>query len=409
MVYRTNDFSFCKARTHYSRSFFLYFIHILIMLDTQEPLATIDSPRNYLWLYFFFSLTIALLLLTRISRKWYMLFIGFYYILQSKDKECNMDHIDIHNMDSKSIHSIQSKTLILIRHGESVWNEIFNRKILTLSFPLRLLQILLKEMILFLSLDSYLFDSPLSTHGTQQCNHLRAFLKQHSQTQTHEQININLSEHCHINSTQLQCIEMLNANQRRSKSIVVCSPLRRCIETASLALYDRLQTNKKEKIYLLSTLQELTRNIDGLSLSVNNRELPPISKHIQSNQSNPHMMNEVQWQQWFDDKLDISMKDGVKCKYKRGDERIHGFIEWMFSGRNSEYETVIVCGHSIWIKTFFNAFLPRNVSHDAKQYKMHNAGVVTLAFTQYVLKNGTTKYNIDPHSIHSIFKGFEVK
>ena len=364
---------------------------------------------NYLWFYFFFSLTVALLILTQISRKSYIICCGFYYLFKSKDRKCNKIHpAPIDTINFQNIKSIKSKKLILIRHGESIWNSIFNHdQIFTLSFPFRLIQIFFKEIILFFSSDSYLFDSPLSTIGISQCHELRTFLRSQSTKSANGHFEIDVTENANNNSSNKSsqkimenCIDIMT-NKKSKNSLIVSSPLRRCIETVSLSLFDRLKGNKTEKIHLLSTLQELTRNIDGISLSVNNQELPPISTQMRN-------WKDINWKEWFDEKIDFSMKDGVKSKYKRGDDRINGFVEWIFKRKNDKYDTIIVSGHSIWFKMFFTMFVNDGIDHEGKWRKIRNGGVVALDLMEYRYKYGGVRYSIDTGSIQVVFKGFEM-
>merc|ERR1712087_178313 len=91
-----------------------------------------------------------------------------------------------------------------------------------------------------------------------------------------------------------------------SNSLIVSSPLRRCIETVSLGLFDRINESK-EGIVLHSSLQEMTRNVDGVSLSWE-QERPPLSLSMRG------LENEfnVDWDVWFDERVSVETKDGFK-------------------------------------------------------------------------------------------------
>ena len=56
------------------------------------------------------------------------------------------------------------KRLILIRHGESTWNDTFNRSLNPIKFIPRLIYALMMELSLFVTgqCDSWFYDSPLS-------------------------------------------------------------------------------------------------------------------------------------------------------------------------------------------------------------------------------------------------------
>lgn len=55
--------------------------------------------------------------------------------------------------------------LVFVRHGESEWNLVFNKKPKLLA-PFRLVLALLRETGLFCSRDSLFFDSPLNAEGS---------------------------------------------------------------------------------------------------------------------------------------------------------------------------------------------------------------------------------------------------
>lgn len=58
------------------------------------------------------------------------------------------------------------------------------------------------------------------------------------------------------------------------KSIIVSSNLRRALETATIGFWGRLQRTG-EKIHVLSDLQEMSKNVDTMSLS-KPKSLPPL-------------------------------------------------------------------------------------------------------------------------------------
>ena len=69
-----------------------------------------------------------------------------------------------------------TKRLIFIRHGESLWNEVFNRGFHPIKFPLRLVKALLRESTMAFKNDSLFFDSPLNFEGVEQAKNLRRYL-----------------------------------------------------------------------------------------------------------------------------------------------------------------------------------------------------------------------------------------
>merc|ERR1719482_2326647 len=69
---------------------------------------------------------------------------------------------------------VATKRLILIRHGESTWNEVFNQGILRLPFGL--VMGIIKEVLCLLDPDSVFIDAPLNWVGIDQAKDLRRFL-----------------------------------------------------------------------------------------------------------------------------------------------------------------------------------------------------------------------------------------
>jgi len=66
---------------------------------------------------------------------------------------------------------------------------------------------------------------------------------------------------------------------------------------------------------------------------------------------------------------------------------------------------VIVSGHSLWFKYFFQTFLPKRSEHMAKSHKIQNTGIV--AFTlEGGLHDAEPLFRIPPASITQVYKGF---
>eukprot|EP00981_Chlorochromonas_danica_P009909 scaffold2913_cov181-Ochromonas_danica.AAC.3 len=114
-----------------------------------------------------------------------------------------------------------TKTIIFIRHGESDWNHVFNK------------------------------DSPLNLEGIDQAVELRKFLEDSTSLKGASDEVVN-----HIRTLR---------GEGRS-SIVVSSTLRRAVATTTVALWPRVE-RRHEKIHILSSLQEISRNVDTYSLS----------------------------------------------------------------------------------------------------------------------------------------------
>jgi len=131
-------------------------------------------------------------------------------------------------------------------------------------------------------------------------------------------------------------------------------------------------------------------------------EIPPVSTALKAKRRN----NVKDWQEWLSYRLDVSYKDGFKSSHVRGDDRVRTFVSWLFS-TVCDYDTVIICGHSLWFRYFFQAYLPRDSKHVAKVNKIQNAGVIGLDFVRYEMDDGNVRYRIEPETITAIYKGFE--
>ena len=136
--------------------------------------------------------------------------------------------------------------IIFIRHGESMWNLVFNRGFGP-SFLVRLVKAVLYELYLIPFDDSCFLDSPLSDLGFEQCHSLQAFLR----------------NPCLDPAAQAD-FDVLTAGEGRS--VIVSSQLRRAAATAAIGLADRLKRTN-EPILMHSSCQEISRNFDTLSIT----------------------------------------------------------------------------------------------------------------------------------------------
>lgn len=148
---------------------------------------------------------------------------------------------------------VSSRQIIFVRHGESNWNETFNKSKNPFFFIPRLIKAALFEMNLMVSglQDSWFLDSPLSELGFRQAKELRDFIAKGTRPGAS-------TAHGEFAAT------MLGTSDKRSK--VVCSNLRRAISTCVAAMWDRLE-REGEKVVLLSDLQEISPNPDTLAIT----------------------------------------------------------------------------------------------------------------------------------------------
>lgn len=80
------------------------------------------------------------------------------------------------------------------------------------------------------------------------------------------------------------------------------------------------------------------------------------------------------------------------------------FNKHVFSSAVRE-EHVIVGGHSLWFKSFFQNFLPFSSKHISKKKKIVNGGVVAFDLVKATTQYGD-RYMVDPKSIKVVYGGF---
>lgn len=267
-------------------------------------------------------------------------------------------------MNSKNI---QSKTIIFVRHGESEWNSIFNMGIKKL--PFRLISGWVRETFMLPTRDSIFYDANLNQEGVDQIVDLNKYLQDKK-------------------NQEKDLVKLMNGEGE--SSVLVCSNLRRAIATAVIALKHRLQRN--EQLHILSALQEITFNVDGMGLAEANTSprLNSLYKYFWPN---------------FEPKKVFNCTDnsGTKPLSSNGIKRMNEFNDWCF---NRSEDTIIVAGgHSLYAMYYFRSFLPQSNVHESKRCKMHNGAAVSFTLFRDTKKNCC----IDPKSVQVIYKGFQSK
>lgn len=267
------------------------------------------------------------------------------------------------------------KTVVFVRHGESTWNEVFNRKF-DHTFPTRLIGGVLREMVKFFERDSFFIDSPLSALGVEQA---RALSKHFDDLRAK-----GASED-----------EVLNAilGVGTKKSVIVSSNLRRAVNTTANALWSRLSASgSTEKIVIHSALQEVARNVDTYALASNKGDVVPT----------PTLARELRIPSLGDRELfDATENAGQKPLGRKGVDSFREFAAWVM---NQDAEVVIAGGHSIWFREWFREFLPRDSQCAGKSKKIVNCGVVSfdLCFGRH--PDHGEMYAVD--NVREIYGGF---
>uniref|UniRef100_A0A7S2G619 Uncharacterized protein n=1 Tax=Alexandrium andersonii TaxID=327968 RepID=A0A7S2G619_9DINO len=183
------------------------------------------------------------------------------------------------------------------------------------------------------------------------------------------------------------------------ESVVVSSILRRSISTGMICLSPRLlKTKEKDKIALMTSLQEISRNVDTLSLTPA-RRLPQVPAAEAAMRNMGDLMGH-----FYRTRLDTKQNTGNKTLKQKAIKRQEQFVSWVFDGKKDHVDLIVVSGHSLWFREFFKSYLPKACDHLAKTNKMVNCGCV--AFDLY---KDSQVIRINPDSVKTIYGGFEAK
>lgn len=234
----------------------------------------------------------------------------------------------------------------------------------------------------FLPKFSWFYDSPLSSLGLTQVDELRSFLLDTKNTTGPESVHL----------------KILRADPGAPSSKIVSSNLRRAISTLAGGLSERLARRPDDKILIVTALQEISRNPDTLSIT------PPHSPVQASWIEKTISTSMCDYPKLLSSQVDVSLHVGDKPINTNGLQRMQEFCDFCFSPSVNE-DYIIVGGHSIWFRSFFNMFLPFSVHHVAKNKKIINGGIVTFDLLKAETKRGP-KYMIDPKTIQVIYGGF---
>lgn len=298
---------------------------------------------------------------------------GIYFMVLSKDGKGLGPK---YNPDPDLVLSkaTTTKRIIFIRHGESDWNDVFNKGFGP-SILVRITKALIREFLLMTTMDSVFLDSPLNIDGIEQAKELSRFLETESEKGAF-------------------IPEIITG--KKESSVVVSSNLRRAISTTTISLWPRIHRNQ-EKILILSSLQEISRNIDTKALAATHA-LPVLDRIAHHCGHDDVFVPEKVY--------DASENHGNKTTAYYGIKRLKAFNDWAFLRKES---TIIVGGHSLWFKHFFQTFVPFHVNHPSKNQKLVNSGVVSFTLHRCEDEFGAPSYRIDPSTIETVYGGFTSK
>jgi hypothetical protein len=301
--------------------------------------------------------------------------------------------------DSATSDKVKQKTIIFIRHGESTWNDTFNkgdRSTMTFvtNFVPNLVQAALTEWYFWASgqaNESWFYDAPLSEKGRGQALGVQKFLQSDIQYMTPKEAEF-MRLLLGLNSADSKNGGNGKKNAPPTAQLV-SSNLRRAISTIAIGLSDRLEQNLPEdKIMILPHLQEISRNPDALSITPAHGKVVPAW-------TDPKSLGVV-----YDKQIDTTKHTGNKPVNSNGYIRMQAFCKLVFD--DIEKDAVVAAGHSLWFRSFFRTYLPGTMEHVSKKKKLINGGVVGFTLQRITLESGEHRYLIDPKSLTTLHGGF---
>lgn len=304
-----------------------------------------------------------------------------------------------------SPNKVEKKTVIFVRHGESTWNDTFNkgdrsRFAFALFFVPNLIYALLVEFYLFVgghSEESWFFDSPLSDKGVRQAADLRRFLAKAEHTTAVEKEVIDLmTGKTKVGGSAAGQSSIENDTKASPAAQLCSSSLRRAISTVAIGFQDRMDKQMNhDSILILPCLQEISRNPDALSITPPRGEVVPswTDKDIPG----------FDYKRIFHKQVDTKLHNGNKAVNSNGLKRMNEFCGIAFD--QIEKDTIIAGGHSLWFRSFFRTFLPHDYEHISKKKKLINGGVASFTLCKVTTDSGD-KFFVDPKTVNVVHGGF---
>ena len=194
-----------------------------------------------------------------------------------------------------------------------------------------------------------------------------------------------------------------------NNSIVVTSNLRRAISTAVISLWDRFGANK-ECIHILPCLQELGMNVDTHT-PILESSIPEVSNFEKTSKK----LNVNKLTEFYSSRLVVEKENsfsGKKSLRESGQDtrqRLDFFCDWAFKKcdkNGNPYQTIIACGHSHWMRSFFKTFLPKDTQSMAGKRKLQNCGVAGFRMICHIGPEDQRRYEVIAGSITPIYRGF---
>ena len=329
------------------------------------------------------SLALALTKPFAAIAKFQMTVKAFQYLAMCNDKKWKQPPEDPKSFfpdleDAK----IEKKMIVFVRHGESTWNDTFNKgdrskvKFILFFIP-NVFKAIFMEWYFFVtgqSNESWFYDSPLSEKGLGQALGVQTFLQQDLSFQTPKE---------------KEFIDIMLGN---TPSQLVSSNLRRAISTMAVGFQDRFSQKKSDQMIILPQLQEVSRNPDALCIT------PPYGK-LSLAYTDPRYLAEI-----FENQTNTTKHFGNKPVDTNGLKRLQAFCKVAFEEIDSQ--NIVAAGHSLWFRSFFRTYLPRDLDHIAKKKKIVNGGCVGFALWRIKTGEKEYQYMVDPKSVTILHRGF---
>lgn len=317
-------------------------------------------------------------------RKFEIFVATIQYLIFCNDKKWKTPEDPAPFFQNKDKEKIESKTIVFVRHGESTWNDTFNKgdrptAQFIKGFIPGLIKAVFNEWYFWVSAqanESWFFDAPLSEKGLQQALAVQKFLQSDPQF---------------LPPKERKFMHLLNSTDEAQ---LVSSNLRRAISTMVIGFQDRLTKDvPKDQILILPALQEISRNPDALTIT------PAYGKVVPA-WTDPKIVHTI----YEHRKIDTKLHSGNKHVSSNGLQRLQEFCEIAFE--TIEKESIICGGHSLWFRSFFQTFLPSTFEHVSKKKKLVNGGIVGFTLQRTKTESGRYQYMIDPTSITILHGGF---
>ena len=360
------------------------------------------------WPFLLASLFAAMFHPAALARKTDLLSTTVRYLTMCNDKKWKNPQEDPASFfPDNTIGDVDRKTIIFVRHGESTWNDTFNRgdrsvQAFAMQFLPGLVKALFMEWFFFVkgrSNESWFYDAPLSDKGLRQAEGVRRFLAEdlkYKPPREAQLIRIMLGQHAPnaADDTNTGDEQDMKKKKTRPSSQLVSSNLRRAISTTVVGFQDRLQQQMDgDKIQLWPQLQEISRNPDALSIT-------PSQGKVITSWTDPPELERI-----FAQQIDTSFHKGNKPVGSNGLLRMQSFCRAVF--HDTDHENLVVAGHSLWFRSFFRTYLPYGLEHVSKKRKLMNGGCVGFDLMRVKDdKTGQEHYMIDSKTITVLYGGF---